>query len=78
MSSSGGSRSFGVVVLVMLSFVGSMSRILSPTEASAWMLYALRHRSDALKGAATGREACWDSEESNRSDRRCNIVSEDR
>ena len=37
-SSSGGSKSFGVVVLVILSFVGSMSCIFSPTEASAWIL----------------------------------------
>jgi hypothetical protein len=34
-SSSGGSRSFGVVVVVILSFVGSISCILLPTEASA-------------------------------------------
>jgi hypothetical protein len=50
-SSSGGSRSFGVVVVVMLSLVGSISCILVPTEASAWMLYALRHRCTALRGA---------------------------
>lgn len=33
--SSAGSKSFGVVVLVIESFVGSISRILVPTEASA-------------------------------------------
>jgi hypothetical protein len=76
MSSSVGSRSLGVVVVVMLSFVGSMSWILVPTEASAWMLYALRvrHRSDALSGATAERGAQWASEDSNWSDRCWSIV----
>jgi hypothetical protein len=73
-SSSGGSRSLGVVVSVMVSFVGSMSLIFAPTEALAWMLYALRHRSDALRGAAGERGAQWESEESNRMDRRGSIA----
>jgi hypothetical protein len=73
-SSSGGNRSFGVVVVVMLSLVGSISWILVPTEASAWMLYALRHRCTALSGAAARLEARWLSEESSRIDRRCSIV----
>jgi hypothetical protein len=34
-SSSGGSSVFGVVVLVMVSFEGSISLILVPTDASA-------------------------------------------
>jgi hypothetical protein len=38
------------------------------------MLYALRHRSDALSGATARRGAQWDSEENNRNDRCCNIV----
>lgn len=38
------------------------------------MLYPLRHRSDALSGAAGEREAQWESEESSLNERRCNIV----
>jgi hypothetical protein len=37
-NSSGGSNAFGVVVLVMESFDGSMLLIFVPTEASAWIL----------------------------------------
>lgn len=37
-SSSGGNNDFGVVVLVILSFEGSISVIEVPTEASACML----------------------------------------
>ena len=76
MSSSGGSKSFGVVVLVMESFVGSISRIFSPTDSSACMLYGLwvRHRSEALSGATGERKAQWDSEESNREEGRESIV----
>lgn len=52
--SSGGSKALGEVVVVIESFEGSMSLIVVPTEASAWMLYGrwLRHRSDALAVAA--------------------------
>lgn len=39
------------------------------------MLYDLRHRSDALRGAADERGTRWESEESNRIDRGCSIVS---
>jgi len=74
--SSGGSKSFGEVVLVMLSFVVSMSWILLPTEASAWMLYGrcVRHRSDALSGAAVEWKAQLLSEESSLNDLCCNMV----
>ena len=74
-SSSGGSKALGLVVLVMESLEGSMSLIVVPTEASAWMLYGrwLRHRNEALRqvaaGRAAGRAERWDSEESNRNDR---------
>jgi hypothetical protein len=77
--SSGGSRAFGELVLVMLSFVGSMSWILLPTEASAWMLYGrcvcVRHRNEALSGAAGERKAQLESDESSRDDRCCNMVT---
>lgn len=70
-SSSGGNKALGVVVVVMDSLEGSMSLIVVPTEASAWMLYDrwLRHRSEALRQVAAGRAERWDSEESNRNDR---------
>lgn len=70
-SSSGGNNAFGVVVFVMESLEGSMSLIVVPTEASAWMLYGrwLRHRSEAATQDAAGRVERWESDESNRSDR---------
>lgn len=37
-SSSGGSNAFGLVVFVIVSLEGSMSAIVVPTDASAWML----------------------------------------
>jgi hypothetical protein len=42
---------------VIESLEGSMSLIVVPTEASAWMLYGrwLRHRSEAVTQAAAGR-----------------------
>ena len=60
-----------MVVLVMLSLVGSMSLIFSPTDTSACMLYGLlvRHRSDALSGATGERKAPRAKDESNREDR---------
>jgi hypothetical protein len=72
MSCSGGSKSLGVVVFSMVSFVVSISLIFSPTEASAWMLYAraLRHRNDAARGLLQEK----DSDESNREDRWVNMV----
>jgi hypothetical protein len=70
-SSSGGNNVFGVVVLVMLSFDGSMSLILVPTDASAWMLYArwFRHRNDAVRPALIEREEQLDNEDRSRDDR---------
>lgn len=48
-----------------------MSMIAEPTEASAWMLYGrwLRHRSDALRELAAGREENLEKDESRRNDR---------
>ena len=52
-SSSGGSKAFGAVVVVMLSFLGSMSCSVVFTEASAWMLYGCL-RVNASKRKAGG------------------------
>ena len=75
-NSSGGNNALGAVVLVMVSFEGSISVIDFPTEASAWMLYGswLRHRSDAATGAVNARDEQWDSEASMREDGCRNIV----
>ena len=75
-SSSGGSNAFGLVVLVMESLEGSMSLMVVPTEALAWMLYGrwVRHRSDATRQGPAGRAEAWEREESSRIDRCCSIV----
>lgn len=64
-------------MVVMDSLEGSMSLIVVPTEASAWMLYGrwLRHRSEVATLVAAGRTARWESDEINRIDRCWSIVA---